>query len=199
LSRKRAKSRTQARNVSSTRTEARTRVSNGHNSLAKLKKQLEERTRALAEALEQQVATSEVLKIISSSPGELEPVFEAILSNATRICDAKFGTLYLCEGDAFRLGAMYNAPRAYEQLRRSEPVIHPSTPAVYAILGRLTESKATIQIADLMSQPPEAQGILVKLANARTVAAVPMLREGQPIGAIIIYRQEVRPFTDKQV
>jgi GAF domain-containing protein len=199
LSREGANSPTRRRRLRATKTKARARVSNEPNSLVELKKQLEESTRALAEALEQQAATSEVLKIISSSPGELEPVFEAILANATRICDAKFGTLYLCEGDAFRLGAMYNAPRAYEQLRRSEPVIHPSTPAVYAILGRLTESKATIHIADLMSQPPEAQGILVKLANARTVAAVPMLREGQPIGAIIIYRQEVRPFTDKQV
>jgi two-component system NtrC family sensor kinase len=153
----------------------------------------------LRESLQQQIATSEVLQVISSSSGELEPVFNLMLANATRLCDATFGSLFLCEGDAFRIAAMHNVAPAYEQLRRSEPLVYPSSPAVYAILGRLTESKATIHIADLMSQPPEAQGALVKLANARTVAAVPMLKESEPIGAIIIYRQEVRPFTDKQI
>jgi two-component system NtrC family sensor kinase len=153
----------------------------------------------LRESLQQQTATSEVLEVISSSTGELESVFNLMLANATRLCDATFGSLYLCQGDAFRITAMYNAPSAYEQLRRSEPVVHPSTPAVHAILGRLTESKATVHIADLMSEPPETQGALVKLANARSLAAIPMLKEGEPIGAIIIYRQEVRPFSVKQI
>jgi signal transduction histidine kinase len=137
--------------------------------------------------------------VISSSTGELEPVFNSMLANATRLCDATFGSLYLCEGDAFRITAMHNAPPAYEQLRRSEPVVRRSTPAVDAILGRLTESKATVHIADLMAEPSEARPALVKLANARTLAAVPMLKEDEPIGAIIIYRQEVRPFTSKQI
>jgi two-component system, NtrC family, sensor kinase len=153
----------------------------------------------LRESLAQQTATAEVLQVISSSTGELEPVFSSMLANATRLCDANFGSLYLCEGDAFHITAMHNAPRAYEQLRRSEPVVHPSNPAVYAILGRLVESKATVHISDLMAEPPEVQGALVKLADARTLAAVPMLKDGEPIGAIIIYRQEVRPFADKQV
>jgi GAF domain-containing protein len=153
----------------------------------------------LRESLQQQTATSEVLEIINTSTGELEPVFSSMLVNATRLCEANFGSLYLCEGDAFRITAMHNAPSAYEQLRRREPVVHPSHPAVYAILGRLAESKATVHIADLMAEPPEAHGALVKLANARTVAAVPMLKDDEAIGAIIIYRQEVRPFADKQI
>jgi two-component system, NtrC family, sensor kinase len=153
----------------------------------------------LRESLQQQTATADVLKVISTSTGELEPVFSAMLVNATRLCEANFGSLYLCEGDAFRITAMHNAPPAYEQLRRSEPVVHPSHPAVYAILGRLAESKATVHIADLIAEPPEAHGALVKLANARTVAAVPMLKDDEVIGAIIIYRQEVRPFADKQI
>jgi GAF domain-containing protein len=153
----------------------------------------------LRESLQQQTATSEVLQVISTSTGALEPVFSSMLVNATRLCEANFGSLYLCEGDAFRITAMHNAPAAYEQLRRSEPVVHPSHPAVYAILGRLAESKATVHIADLIAEPPEAHGALVKLANARTVAAVPMLKDDEAIGAIIIYRQEVRPFADKQI
>ena len=99
---------------------ARTRVSGGCNSPAELKKQLEARTRALAEArehlaeaLEQQTATSEVLQVISSFPGDLEPVFQSMLENATRICDAQFGNLYLCEEDAFRIVAMHGAAPAY--------------------------------------------------------------------------------------
>src|SRR5262249_9063255 len=153
----------------------------------------------LRESLQQQTATAEVLQVISSSTGELEPVFKSMLENATRLCDANFGSLYLCEDDAFRLTAMHNAPPAYEQLRRSEPVIHQSHPAVYAVLGRLAESKAIVHIADLKALPPQAQGALVKLAGARTVAAVPMLKDNKPIGGIIIYRQEVRPFSDKQI
>ena len=124
----------------------------------------------LRDSLQQQTATSEVLEVINTSTGELEPVFSSMLVNATRLCEANFGSLYLCEGDAFRIAAMHNAPPAYEQLRRREPVVHPSHPAVYAILGRLAESKATVHIADLMAEPPEAHGALVKLADARTVA-----------------------------
>src|SRR5262249_24206267 len=111
---------------------------------AELKTQLEVRTRelaetrkALAEAQEQQTATSEVLKVISVSPGELEPVFDAILENATRICEAKFGTLYLYDGDVFRAEAFHNAPPAFVEARKRQPVRPPPDSA----LGRLAITK----------------------------------------------------------
>jgi GAF domain-containing protein len=166
-----------------------------------LKKQLEARTRELAEALEQQTATSEVLKVISSSPGNLQPVFETILANATRLCEAKFGSLYLREGQAFRLFAQHNAPAAYaayvEERRRLL-----LRPIPGSALGRVVATKQTAQIADVQAEPvyhsdPVRAGYL-KLTGARTLITVPMLKENELIGAIAIYRQEVRPFTDKQ-
>jgi GAF domain-containing protein len=159
----------------------------------------QQRTRELSESLEQQTATSEVLQVISSSPGELKPVFDAMLANATRLCEAGFGSLYLRERDGFRIAAMHNAPPAYEAMRRSEPVMDSAHPAFQALLGRLDRTKETVQVTDLMSVPPEARGALAKFGQARTALAVPMLKEDGLIGAIIIYRQEVSQFTDKQI
>jgi GAF domain-containing protein len=161
--------------------------------------EVQARTHELSEALEQQTATSEVLRVISSSPGELNPVFEAMLANATRLCEANFGSLYLREGDAFRITAMHNAPPAYEELRRSEPVIDSAHPAVQVLLGRLAKTREIVHITDLMAAPLTIRGALAKFAGARTVLAAPMVKEAELIGAIIIYRQEVRPFTDKQI
>jgi GAF domain-containing protein/HAMP domain-containing protein len=172
-------------------------------SYADLEKKVEVRTRELSETLEQQTATSEVLGIISKSPGELDPVFSAMLENATRICDAKFGNLLLYEGDAFRGVAMHGASLEYEELWRREPVIdlrvHP-----YSSLARLAATKEVVHIADLSAErsyierKPRAVG-LVELAGARTMVQVPMLKEDELVGAIVIYRQEVRPFSDKQI
>jgi GAF domain-containing protein/DNA-binding response OmpR family regulator len=161
------------------------------------------RTRELSEALEQQTATSEVLRVISSSPGELEPVFEAMLENAVRICEAKFGVLFQSEGDALRAVALHGAPALYAEERRRNPVIRPSPETM---LGRALANKQTLQVADLREQeeqigsmPGATGGVLAKLAGARTTVAVPMLKASELIGAILIYRQEVRPFTDKQI
>jgi class 3 adenylate cyclase len=151
------------------------------------------------EALEQQTATADVLKVISNSPGELQPVFEAMLENATRICEAKFGILYQCEGDALRTVAMHNAPQSFIEERRHNPMVRPA-PAT--TLGRALATKRSFQSKDMMeeldfSDTRAAQ--LTKLAGARTVLAVPMIKEDRLVGAILIYRQEVCPFTGKQI
>jgi signal transduction histidine kinase len=173
-----------------------------------LKKQLEVRTRELAEArghlseaLEQQTATSDVLRVISSSPGELEPVFQAMLENAVRICEAKFGTLYLREDDGFRAVAMHNAPPAYAEARKREPLLRPPPDMP---LGRVAITQQASQIADITTTQSYVERhpfvvSAVDLGGYRTVLAVPMLKENELIGAIAIFRQEVRPFTDKQI
>ena len=161
----------------------------------------QQRTRELSESLEQQTATSEVLEVISTSPGELEPVFAAMLENAVRICEAKFGNLFLYDGDAFRTAALYGAPPAWAEARRQNPVIHPSPGSG---LARLTQTKQVVHIADIKAEPAYISGdpvrvALADLAGARTYLSVPMLKEDELVGAITIYRQEVRPFTDKQI
>jgi GAF domain-containing protein len=202
LSLKGANSLTRGRKLRSTGTKAGARVSN-EPTLIELKEQLEARTRELDEALEQQTATSEVLQVISSSSGNLQPVFEIILANAVRICEAKFGTLYLREGDALRVVAMHGAPPSFAEERRRNPVIrpHPDT-----TLGRAVTKKQTVQIGDVQNEPAYVNAPsgftgaqLAKLAGARTVVAVPMLEKSKLVGVIIIYRQEVRAFTDKQI
>jgi GAF domain-containing protein/anti-sigma regulatory factor (Ser/Thr protein kinase) len=162
--------------------------------------EVQARTRELSESLEQQTATSEVLKVISSSPGELEPVFNAMLENAVRICSATFGNLMLLEGDAFRTVALYGAPPEYAEARRREPLTRhrPET-----ALGQVLATKQPAQIVDVQAEPayyddPSRTSIL-KLAGARTVVAIPMLKEDELVGAIFIYRQEVRPFAEKQI
>ena len=174
-----------------------------HVSTDELQEQLDRAKRERDEALEQQAATSEVLKVISSSPGELGPVFDAMLANATRICEAKYGILYRWEGDALRTVAMHGAPPSFVEERRRNPVVRPA-PAT--ALGRALATKQPALIADVLNEPQYfdvpsgySSGSVAKLAGARTVLAVPMLKENELIGAITIYRQEVRPFTDKQI
>jgi GAF domain-containing protein len=155
----------------------------------------------LRESLDQQTATSEVLSVISSSPGELESVFQAMLANAVRICDAKFGDLLLCEADGFRRVALHNAPPAYVEEYQRNPLVRPGAASA---LGRLTATKRVVHIADLRADQAYLNGVprtvvLVDAAGARSYIAVPMLKDDALVGAITIYRQEVRPFTDKQI
>ena len=159
----------------------------------------QQRTRELSELLDQQTATSEVLRIISSSPGELEPVFETALQNAVRICGAKFGNLFLREGDAFRIGATHGTPPAYVDYLRRERVFHTDPRSG---LGQMARTKQPFHIADITVEPTHAEKLriaTIELAGARTLIGVPMLKHGEVIGCIAIYRQEVRPFTDKQI
>ena len=168
---------------------------------ARLLNELRQRTGDLSEALEQQTATSEVLEVISSSPGELEPVFETMLANAVRICEAKFGTMIRAEEGGYRTVAMYGAPPAYANERRRNPLLQigPTNP-----LLRLAASKQLQHIADIRADQAycDRDRAFVQLAEgagARTLLLVPMLKENELIGAIAIYRQEVCPFTDKQI
>ena len=158
-------------------------------------------TRERDELLEQQQATAEVLRVISSSPGNLKPVFAVILENATRLCQANFGLLWLCEGNDYRAVAMHNAPPAFAEVRQREPLVSMSGTTVLAQVAR---TKRTIQVADIAKDPayqknPRNTQLFVKLAGARSVVTVPMLKDDNLIGAFNIYRQEVRPFTDKQI
>jgi GAF domain-containing protein len=160
----------------------------------------QQRTRELTESLEQQTATSEVLRVISSSPSDLQPVFAAMLENAARICDAKFGNIYLWDSDAFRLVAAHNTPIAFAASRKRAPFRpKPSHP-----FSQMAASKQVVHVADAAALPGYKQRdpeIVepVELGGVRTCLAVPMLKENELIGALIVYRQEVRPFTDKQI
>ena len=160
----------------------------------------QQRSRELSESLEQQTATSEVLRVISSSPGELEQVFESLLANAKRLCDAKFGTLLLREGDAFRTVAMHGATPEYTEARRRAPLIQP---AADTGLGRVLKTRQVIQIPDIQEVPGyvanPVQASIVRLAGARTMLTVPMLKEEELLGVVEIYRTEVNPFTNKQI
>src|SRR5215475_7083413 len=208
LSRKGANCRTtRGRKLRSTGTKARARVSDGPNSLSELKNQLEARTRELAEvrghlseALEQQTATSEVLRAITGSPGDLKPVFEAILTNARRLCEAKFGHLLIYDGERFRLAAVHAAPSTLTDFLNRGPF-----PAGAATgLGRLASTKRVVHVADLKAEQAYLDRDPLRVATvdgagARTGLAVPMLKENKLVGAIVIFRQEVHPFTDRQI
>ena len=160
----------------------------------RLLNELRQRTDDLTESLEQQTATSEVLRIISSSPGDLESVFEAMLQNSVRICEAGFGQMFLCEGDNVRLVAAVGVPTVLVEFDKQRGTFQPSPGGG---LDGVMRTKQVVHIADLLSEhasyPP------TRLGGARSYIAVPMLKENKLVGAIAIYRQEVRPFTDKQI
>jgi signal transduction histidine kinase len=166
----------------------------------RLLKELRQRTDDLTESLEQQTATSEVLQVISSSPGELEPVFQSMLENATRVCGANFGVMHLWDGDNFNVAADYNIPPAYTALRQGVQLRpHPESG-----LAAVVRTHQVAHIDDLRNAPAYLAGAphavrMADVAGARTLVVVPMLKENELIGTITIYRQEVRPFTDKQI
>ena len=165
----------------------------------RLFEEVQARTRDLTESLEQQTATSEVLEVISASAGDLEPVFQKMLENATRVCGANFGTMNLCDGDSYQNVALYNVPPAFAEHSAEAFRPHPKSG-----LAMATRNRQAVQIEDLRTQPPYLEGdpavvAISDRAGARTLVNVPMLRENELIGTISIYRQEVRPFSDKQI
>ena len=168
-------------------------------SYADLENKVEQRTAELRESLQQQTATSEVLETISSSTGDLEPVFQKMLENATRVCGAKFGTMTLYEDGGFRTVALYNAPKAYVDARLYRLI----RPHPEGGLSAVEKTHEAVQIEDIRNEPAYIEGrpavrALADLAGARTLVIVPMLRDNELIGSISIYRQEIKPFTDKQ-
>ncbi len=148
----------------------------------------------LRESLQQQTATADVLKVISSSQGDLTSVFKSILVNATNICEASFANLALLEHDELRLRAMYGAPAAFAEAVAINSVIPQQTPVM-----RVIDTRQVIHIADIQAEEAYRRTRLANLAGARTTLGVPMLKDGQIIGSILIYRQEVREFNDKQI
>ena len=168
---------------------------------ARLLHELRQSTSELSESLEQQIATSEVLQVISSSPGDLEPVFATMLENAVRICDANFGNIYRWDGEVLHLLASHNTPPALADARKHSPL----RPYAETPVGRMVLHKAAFHLADMTVMPgyidrsdPGAVAA-VELGGVRTILAIPMLKENEMIGSFSVYRQEVRPFTDKQI
>ena len=160
----------------------------------------QQRTRELTELLEQQTATSEVLQVISSSPGDLQPVFTTILENAARICEANFGNVYLWDGNAFHLVAAHNTPGAFADTRKRAPF----RPNAGHPFRSLAETKQSFHVADIMTLPIYQEGDpqiaeAVELGKMRTCLGVPMLKDDKLIGAVLVFRQEVRPFTANQI
>jgi len=148
----------------------------------------------LRESLEQQTATSEVLQVISSSPGELKPVFQTMLENAVRICEAKFGSLFRFDGEHFHFAAEVGTPLEYADFQRGRGPIEPRPGSQ---LERVMRTKQVCRSDDYATEA--APGYAATLGGARSTACAPMLKDDVLAGAIIIYRQEVRPFTDKQI
>jgi signal transduction histidine kinase len=162
---------------------------------------LQIRTDDLSESLEQQTATSDVLKVISSSTGDMKPVFETMLANALRICEAKFGHLLLYDGECFQGTHLHDVPPAYRAFWEQHGRIRPNPTTA---LGQLAHSKHVVHIPDLMDgvayrEREPLRVISVEQAGARSFVGVPMLKDDKLVGAIVIYRQEVRPFTEKQI
>jgi GAF domain-containing protein len=163
--------------------------------------EVQARTKELTESLEQQTATSEVLQVISRSPGELEPVFQKMLESATRVCGAAFGTMNLYEGDTFRAVALHNVPQAFVEARAT---LTPFRPHPESGLGYVARTRQVAHINDVRTQASYLEGnpavvAVADLAGARTLLIVPMLKEDELIGSISIYRQEVCPFAEKQI
>ena len=136
-----------------------------------------------------------MLRVVSWSPGDLKPVFEAIISNAQRICGARFGNLVLFDGKNMRVVAMHNAAPEHMAMRQRDPIV----PLEQSILGPLVRTKMLVHVADITAEEPYASSALARVGGMRTALAVPMLRDDELVGAIDICNNEVRPFTEKQI
>jgi class 3 adenylate cyclase len=153
----------------------------------------------LRESLQEQTATSEVLQVISSSPGDVQPAFDTMLEKAVHICDAKFGNIYRWSSSALHLTASHNTPPGYAEHRRRSPLSFDEMPRS---IRQMVQTQLPVQVGDLVSEEDQDNSITrtgIELGGIRTVLNVPMVKEGELIGAFILSRQQVRAFTDKQI
>src|SRR5262249_9159980 len=162
----------------------------------RLFQELQVRNHDLTEALEQQTATSEVLKVISRSAFDLQPVLQTLVENATRLCDARTGAIIRPDGDVYRLAVSYGLSPEYKEFLERNPV---PPPGRKSIAGRVVSERRTIHIHDVLADPDYQWHEAQKVGGFRTILGVPMLREGIPIGVIVIWRERVQPYTDKQI
>jgi signal transduction histidine kinase len=180
-------------------TDVQTAARRGRSSVVDLQHKLRRQARELEEAREQQAAAADVLRIISSLPGELEPVFQAILEKATRLCEAKLGNLWLRESSKFRIVAIHGASQAYRDYLFDEPLVAPDEQSVMA---RIARNREIVHVDDISTAPTYGMRMriaTVEIAKAHTLLGLPMLKDQEVVGIIAIYRQEVRAFTDRQI
>ncbi|MDP9380388.1 MAG: GAF domain-containing protein [Chloroflexota bacterium] len=164
-------------------------------SYASLERRVRELERELAETLEQEAATGEILKVISHSAADLQAVFETVVCSARRLCAADGAQLYILHGDLYHLVVADGGSRQFRNLLARNPI----SPGRGTLVGRVALDRETVQIGDVLADPEYTWREAQSLGGVRTLLGVPMLREGVTIGVIVLIRTQVRPFTERQM